>query len=54
MTSKLDLILHNVCLRAHPDRVYEIGINQGKIVAISEDSVGVAELEIDVENNLVT
>ena len=54
MKRKLDLILHNVFLRGNPDTVHKIGINKGKIVEISEDSVGVADLELDAEKNLVT
>ena len=54
MKRKLDLILHNVFLRGNPDIVHKIGINKGKIVEISEDSVGVADLELDAEKNLVT
>ena len=54
MKTKLDLVLNNVCLRGEPDSTYHIGVNEGKIVAISKSDVGGAEVELDAENNLVT
>jgi cytosine deaminase len=54
MKTKLDLTIKNVCLRGEPDSTYHIGINEGKIVAISKNDVGGAKVELDAENNLVT
>ena len=54
MKTRLDLAINNVCLRGEPDSTYHVGINEGKIVAISKSDVGGAEVELDAENNLVT
>jgi len=54
MTTHFDILIKQAVLRRYPEQLQEIGIADGKIVAIGEKVDGDAELTIDAEGNLVT
>lgn len=54
MSHKFDILIRNGQLRNHPDKLFDIGISDGKVRAIEEKLSGSAESEIDAEGNLVT
>jgi cytosine/creatinine deaminase len=54
MQSKFDILIKNSQLRGKPDKLYEIGIAEGKIAAIEEKLEGEADQVIDAGGSLVT
>ena len=54
MTTPFDILIKRSKLRAHPDKLLEIGISNGKISALAEKVQGDAATVIDAEGKLVT
>jgi len=54
MKNKFDLVIKNACLKNQAAEKYNIGIDNGKIVAITKENLGHSLQEIDAQNNLVT
>jgi cytosine/creatinine deaminase len=54
MQKKYDLLIRNLKLRGQPDRLYDLGISDGKIAALEEKLTGEATSVIDAESKLVT
>jgi cytosine/creatinine deaminase len=54
MQSKFDILIKNSQLRGKPDKLYEIGIAEGKVAAIEEKLEGEADQVIDAGGSLVT
>ncbi|MBI3361386.1 MAG: amidohydrolase family protein [Chloroflexi bacterium] len=54
MTDKYDILIKRARLRGQPGLLYEIGVAGEKVAAIGERVDGVAEVEIDARENLVT
>lgn len=54
MSHKFDILIRNGQLRNHQDKLFDIGISDGKVRAIEEKLSGSAENEIDAGGNLVT
>jgi cytosine/creatinine deaminase len=54
MQKKYDLLIRNLKLRGQPDRLYDLGISDGKIAALEEKLTGEATSVIDAGSKLVT
>jgi cytosine/creatinine deaminase len=54
MTAKFDYLIQKAKIRSCGEKMFEIGISNGKIEAFSEKVVGEAETVIDAGGNLVT
>lgn len=54
MTEKFDILIKRAKLRSNPDKLFEIGISDGKIAALAEKVSGDAGTVVDAEGNLVT
>ncbi len=54
MASTFDILIKRAKLRAYPDKLFEIGISNGKIVSLAEKVNGDGATVIDAEGNLVT
>ena len=54
MADRYDLLMRRARLRGRPDRLFEIGISDGRIAAIGESLESAAASEIDAQGNLVT
>ncbi len=54
MTTPFDILIKRSKLRAHPDKLLEIGISNGEISAVAEKIPGNAATVIDAEGKLVT
>jgi cytosine/creatinine deaminase len=54
MANAFDLVIRNARLRAHPNKLAQIGIKSGCIAAIVERLAGEGAVEIDARGSLVT
>ena len=54
MGERYDVLVRRACLRDRPDRLFDIGISDGRIAGIEESLDGAAASEIDARGNLVT
>ncbi len=54
MTHSYDILIRRARLRGRPDRLFDIGISDGRIAAIGENLDGSGASEIDARGNLVT
>jgi cytosine deaminase len=54
MAATYDILIKQAKLRAHPDKLFEIGISGGKIAALAEKVPGEATTILDAGGNLVT
>jgi len=54
MPERYDILVRRARLRGRPDRLFEIGISDGRIAGIGEGLGGTAATEIDARGNLVT
>ncbi len=54
MPDRYDILVRRARLRGRQDRLFEIGISDGRIAAIGEGLDGTAATEIDARGNLVT
>ena len=54
MSDHLDIMIKNVRLRGRSESIFDIGIGNGRVVALEEDLVGDAKQVIDAQGNLVT
>jgi cytosine/creatinine deaminase len=54
MSRQFDILIRNGRLRNQPEKLFDIGIGDGKITAVDEKLSGEAANEIDAKGNLVT
>ena len=54
MAHQFDILIKNAKLRGTPDSLVNLGISDGKIVALGENLAGESELVLEAEQNLVT
>ena len=54
MTNEFDILIKNARFRSKPDSLFDIGIANGRVVALEENLVDEAKSVIDAEGNLVT
>ncbi len=54
MSSQFDILIRNGRLRNQPEKLFDIGIGDGKVTAVDEKLSGEAANEIDAKGNLVT
>ncbi|MBN2503532.1 MAG: amidohydrolase family protein [Anaerolineales bacterium] len=54
MTTEFDILIRAARLRAQPDKLFQIGIRDGKVAVMAETLDGRGEVEIDAGGGLVT
>jgi cytosine/creatinine deaminase len=53
MPDRYDIVVRRVRLRGRPDRLFEIGISDGRITVIEQRADGTAASAINARGNLV-